>query len=83
MAGKEYKKTCQNLFNNDEVFMQTTLADKLFDRSQGNARYIDWTRGTPYTFTENDVNELISAKNTRYAFFRKAANVKVLEKIWS
>lgn len=61
--------------------MQTTLADKLFDRSQGNARYIDWTRGTSYTFTENDVNELISVKNTRYAFFRKAANVKVLESL--
>lgn len=56
----------------DEIFLQTLIggtefADKLFDRmpqTQGIkacARFVDWQRGNPYTFTEQDFDLLVNS----------------------
>lgn len=55
----------------DEVFLlmlieNTEFMDKLYDRNgdmgfAGNMRYIDWRRGKPYTFTDEDYDALINS----------------------
>lgn len=71
------EKWIQNTFKYtsccDEVFMQTlimnsefkeNLYDKQFDDNHiiSVRRYIDWERGTPYTFRKKDFKELINSK---------------------
>lgn len=51
----------------DEIFLQTYLMNSPFKDSlfsfdqieQGNQRKIDWTRGSPYTWKETDIDEII------------------------
>lgn len=62
-------------FNNSEY------KDGLDDSSQA-ARYIDWNRGNPYTFSIKDVNELKAVKNTKYAFTRKINNELVITRVF-
>ncbi|WP_143437065.1 beta-1,6-N-acetylglucosaminyltransferase [Lactobacillus gallinarum] len=61
----------------DEIFIPTIFSDwkntKISENRQA-ARYIDWNRGTPYTFTLEDKNELNSKINTQYAFARKVVD---------
>lgn len=60
----------------DEMFMQTLImnspfADKLYcpdNLSLGSMRMIDWERGSPYVFKEQDLDDLI---NSPYLFARK------------
>ena len=60
----------------DEIFIQTlaynsTFRDKLFcmtDLRLGSMRHIDWKRGRPYIFRNDDYEELISSP---YMFARK------------
>lgn len=67
-------------FCSDEMFLPTIAVNSPFkdtippadpDRSHRNClRYIDWQRGNPYTFTDSDYDELISA-GPDYLFARK------------
>lgn len=62
----------------DELFLQTVLMNSPYaqnlsctvfqDDYRSCQRYIDWNRGNPYVFRENDFEELISS---RYLFARK------------
>lgn len=72
------KKYCGNGFCVDEVFLQTLVWNSKFKErlympnDEGDyhscLRYIDWTRGTPYVFQNEDYDELISSD---YLFARK------------
>lgn len=67
-------------FCSDEMFLPTIAVNSGFRdtippadpaRSHKNClRYIDWQRGNPYTFTDGDFDELISA-DPEYLFARK------------
>ena len=68
----------------DELFLQTLINGTDFENNlyisateeKGTIacmRFIDWTRGDPYTFTENDFDELISSD---YLFARKFDIIK-------
>lgn len=74
----------------DEVFFQTLVwnskfRDKLYydidEKRCGNMRLIDWKRGNPYTFHQEDYDELI---NSKYMFARKfdeKIDNKIIDKI--
>lgn len=71
----------------DELFLQTIFAEQLInkgtdDDNQQAARYIDWRRGKPYTFTQNDVPELSELIDTKYAFARKINDPNILIKLF-
>lgn len=72
----------------DELMVQTILSRfkplnyKIVDDCEQAARYIDWTRGGPYMFNENDVDELIEVVNTRYAFARKINNSNLIDLVF-
>ena len=70
----------------DEIFMQTILSElyvstKKDDNAQA-ARYIDWKRGQPYTFSLSDVKELQKVKNTDYAFARKVNDRSLIQDVF-
>lgn len=59
----------------DELFLHTVTANSQFrDHIANNAlRFIDWERGEPYTFTEDDYCKLI---NSEHLFARKFDETK-------
>ncbi len=71
-------KLCKNGFCVDEIFLQTLVWNSAFkeklycpdaqDDYRTCLRFIDWKRGNPYTFTEQDFHELI---NSGFLFARK------------
>lgn len=77
-----YKKTkcC------DEIFLQTLAYnskfkdnlyfDDIYNRYH-NLRYIDWKRGNPYIFRENDINELLETN----CLFARKFDIKIDSKI--
>ena len=70
----EIRKLFTDTYCPDEMFVQTvivnspfrdTLPPTAFDNDYASClRYIDWERGNPYTFTEDDLAELLSAPET-------------------
>lgn len=77
-----------NSFLGDEIFMQTifsrlkpTKTDEINEYDLA-ARYIDWERGTPYTFELKDLPELKSLINTKYAFSRKVKDAVVVKELF-
>ena len=72
------KKYCGNGFCVDELFLQTlvwnsSFRDRLYmpnDKGDYRSclRYVDWTRGDPYVFRNEDYDELIASE---YLFARK------------
>lgn len=88
---KEIHDMFQNTFCCDEIFLQTIVAnspfkDKLFYKGFGSylstMRYVDWTRGSPYTFQLKDYDELMASK----CFFARKFDLNVdrdiVEKIY-
>lgn len=87
-------KRFKNTICADELFLQTIVHDSKFydnlylyeDDDYGQImRYIDWKRGEPYTFLEDDFDELI---NSRMCFARKFStstkeNKEIVDKIYS
>lgn len=70
----------------DELFIPTILfKDKKFqnelyyskrghdlpDELQGNLRYINWWDGSPYTWTDNDIDQIKNAREMGHLFSRK------------
>lgn len=53
-----------------------------FDDSEQAARYIDWKRGKPYSFKEEDITELSNKINTHYAFARKINDAKIIQEVF-
>lgn len=70
------KKTFAASFCSDEIFIQTIVAnsefvENVYDRNNADdlaLRHIDWMRGSPYVFQENDFEELV---NSSAMFARK------------
>lgn len=78
-----------NSYLADEVYVQTILNRlKPEEDSLGDddctmaARYIDWEHGKPYTFGIGDLDELMSAKDTDFAFARKVTDPVVMDSLF-
>jgi len=74
-----------NGFFNDEVFMQTLLMNSEFKDSHSSsmsyARLIDWDRGKPYTWTNDEFDELMDSKALFSRKFSMNKDQKVIERI--
>ena len=55
---------------NDKVYIREGVHDLPTDK-QGNRRYINWWDGSPYTWREKDIPQLLEAKEQGYLFSRK------------
>jgi len=70
------------------LLVQTILGrfkNKQIDSDDDNEqalRYVDWQRGTPYTFTKEDISELKNKLNTCYAFARKVKDPKIVDSLF-
>ncbi len=74
----QINKLCKNGFCADEIFLQTLVWNSSFKENiylpnnesdyMSCLRFIDWNRGAPYTFKEDDFDELISSD---FLFARK------------
>lgn len=75
----------------DEIFVQTIMSrfkpEKESSFKSGDSamalRYIDWNRGTPYVFSENDIQELKNNVNKEYAFARKISNANIVKEVFN
>lgn len=77
---KSNVKPFLNGFCADELIIQTILGR--FENNTYLARYIDWARGTPYSFNKNDIPELKKVLNTKYAFVRKIKDPQIAIKLF-
>lgn len=85
---EKIKKRMKFTFIPDEFFVQcaavnSEFADNLYvgrfdDSCEQNMRYIDWTRGNPYTFCESDFDEVM---NSGKLFARKLTEENCLPKM--
>lgn len=88
------RRFCRSSCCADEIFVQTvifgsplrhTLADHAFENDfRSCCRYVDWSRGDPYTFTDGDLDELVFA-GADYLFARKfdyAAHPGVVDRLF-
>lgn len=76
----EIREIFRDTFCSDEMFLPTMAMNSPFRDTvpppdpahphRNCLRYIDWKRGSPYTFTDSDFDELISA-GPEYLFARK------------
>ncbi|MBN9647094.1 glycosyl transferase [Terrisporobacter glycolicus] len=78
----------------DEVYKQTVLINneniknKLYLREYNSAhvsynmRHIDWSRGGPYVFKENDYNELLNVYSLFARKFNSNQDYKIIDKIY-
>lgn len=74
----EINKRYKHTFCSDEIFLQSLIMNSPFknniykflkeDKEEFAMRYIDWERGTPYTFKKEDYNILL---NSNLIFARK------------
>lgn len=78
----------------DEVFLQTIVfnskfVDRLYNEEFNNnyssscMRYIDWERGKPYIFRENDFEELISSGCIFARKFNERVDFKIVDRIYN
>lgn len=68
----------------DEVFLHTlAMASPYKEQIVNNClRYIDWGRGDPYVFTDNDYDELIENKNLFARKFNYEKDPMVIDKLF-
>ncbi len=68
----------------DELFMQTLAMNSKFKDNISNfqTRYIDWKRGTPYTFKSEDYDELIGADGLFARKFDEKIDIKIVDAIY-
>lgn len=74
----------------DEIFIQTyaynsKYRDKIYnlkDEYSGCLRYIDWTRGWPYTFRHDDFNEVINSDKLFARKFNSKVDSKIIDEIY-
>lgn len=85
------KKTFKYTSCCDEIFLQTIVYNsKYFDNLylkqdnsyKANQRYIDWTRGEPYTFKINDYDELIKSDMLFARKFSTKVDKEIVDKIY-
>lgn len=87
----EMKKIFKYSFCADELFVQTLLYNSEFykniyskknDDYSGIKRCIDWKRGTPYTYKEEDFNELINSGNFWARKFSTNVSKTIVDKLY-
>lgn len=75
-----FENVLKNTTKSDELYIQTVLwnsdvfqekMNDCLDEHDASLRYIDWNRGQPYEFTDNNYDEISQVFNTKYAFIRK------------
>lgn len=73
-------------FLGDELYIQTILSsyrpEVLKNDNEMAARYIDWKRGNPYTFTKSDLTELKKQIDTKFAFARKVNDASLIDSLF-
>lgn len=82
-------KRFQGVLCPDEIFLHTMIynskfKDSIIDESKGkypSTRKIDWERGRPYTWRENDFNELINSDALFARKFSSKENKEIIDKI--
>ena len=84
-AFQRYRRTFRYTICADEVFLQTLIAASPYADSveDNNLRMIDWFRGNPYTFREEDFDSLMNAPQDKM-FARKfdeRTDGKIIRKI--
>lgn len=69
----------------DEVFLQTLAIASPWKENIVNdcLRYIDWKRGNPYVFTDNDYDELMENENLFARKFNYEKNPMVIDRLFS
>lgn len=68
----------------DEIFIGTMLMDSIYAKNisvLGNVRYIDWTRGKPYVWKENDFDEIMASPCLFARKFSTAQDSKIIDRI--
>ncbi|KRK39959.1 hypothetical protein FC07_GL001857 [Loigolactobacillus bifermentans DSM 20003] len=76
---EKIKAIFKDTFISDEMWLQTVVLnpDYFFDNGSAifnnaeKTRLIDWSRGNPYVFNEEDFKNLVNELNGEYAFIRK------------
>lgn len=89
---KEIEKRYKYTFCSDEIFLQSLIMNSKFrdniykflneKKTEAAMRYIDWERGTPYTFREEDYNLLINSEMLFARKFSEKIDKKIIEKIY-
>ena len=80
---KEIKKMYQYGLCVDELFLQTIVWNSPFKENITNntMRYIDWKRGNPYVFQEDDFKELMATDKLFARKFSYAKSPKIIDKL--
>lgn len=88
---KEIDNAFKDTLISDEMFIQTIIINskwkkniyKLndYNKSIQNVRYIDWIRGNPYIFKENDFDELINSECCFARKFSDCIDSKIISKL--
>ena len=84
-----FKKYFYWFFCPSEFFVQTVLFNSHFkdniydlnDENNGAQRYIDWNRGSPYTFKSEDFNSLIENNMMFARKFMESTDMEIVNKI--
>lgn len=87
---KKYQKFFKYSFCADELFVQTILYNSVFysrvfskqnDDYEGMKRLIDWNRGQPYTFREEDYDMIINSGCFFARKFSTSIDKKIIDRI--
>lgn len=78
------KKFCFRTICADEVFLQTVSMNSKYSGTieDVSLRYIDWTRGTPYTFTIEDLELLVGSDKLFARKFSERKDSQIIEKLY-
>lgn len=84
MQRKMIRKRYQHCLCADEIFMQTIVMNSPYRGNIVNdcLRYIDWERGSPYTFTTEDYSLLMDSGKMFARKFDEKVDFQIVEKIW-
>ena len=69
----------------DEIFLQTLIKKNKLSENlsiNGNMRYIDWKRGSPYTFRIKDYEELINSNCFFARKFSTSVDKEIIKKLY-
>ncbi len=82
---KFIKKYCFNALCSDEIFIQTLAMKSPYanDIIRKDLRYIDWKRGKPYVFGNDDYEELMSSGMLFARKFSSEKSSQVINKIYN
>ena len=85
MNEKWIKKHFFKSFCIDELFLQTLVRNSKYKNrvTNKNLRLIDWERGTPYTFTQEDYDMIISSGMMVARKFNEKKDMKIVNQIVS